>query len=79
MPRAEAVILRWARRKLLRVDLIHNLPKSAQRDFIDALLDAYVRGYEAATNEMQTSQPLDGGSNVQLHGEGPGQKADHRG
>lgn len=50
VPREEAV-LRWARRKLLRMELIHNLPKALHREFADALLDAYAHGYEAAVRD----------------------------
>lgn len=52
----EEVLMRWARRKALKVDVIHSLPKPVQREFIDALLDAYAKGYEAAVAEM--AQPV---------------------
>lgn len=53
--KGEPAVVRWARRKLLRLELVHNLPKQVQREFVEALLDAYVHGYEAAVDEMKPS------------------------
>lgn len=54
IPREDAVI-RWARRRLLRMDLVHNLPKALQREFAEALLDAYAYGYEACLRDVNSA------------------------
>lgn len=53
--RGDTATMRWARRKLLKIDLVHNLPKAVHRQFLDALLDAYAHGYEAAVRETQSA------------------------
>lgn len=67
MPALDREVLEnWARSRLLKVELVQSLPRRMQLAMLEALVDAYTVGFQAAVNEITS----EGASNAKRSHEG---------
>lgn len=68
MPALDREVLEnWARSRLLKVELVQSLPRRLQLAMLEALVDAFTKGYQAAVQEITSEGAQRGQRNDEGH------------